>query len=186
MGWALAALMLGLLALPGCGRNESQRQPQPQPTITSPESLELGTAVAAAPGLASFAAALQAADFTRPLDSGAPYTLLAPTDAAIGRQQPAWRGLLAPANHDRLVDVLREHVVPGYLTPDKIETAISRNGGKPIVLKTAGEGSVTFARDGDALAFTSAAGMTAHLAGAPVRARNGVALPLDSVLVPLP
>lgn len=184
MGRALAALVLGLLALPGCGRDETQ--PQPQPTITSPESLELGTAVAAAPGLASFAAALQAADFTKPLDSGAPYTLLAPTDAAIARQQPVWRGLFAPANHDRLVDVLREHVIPGYLTPGKIEAAIVRNGGKPIVLKTAGEGSVTFARDGDGLAFTSSAGVTAHLAGEPVRASNGAALPLDAVLVRLP
>lgn len=182
MGRALTAVMLGLMALPGCGRNETQ----PQPTVTSPESLELGTAVAAAPGLASFAAALQAADFTKPLDSGAPYTLLAPTDAAIARQQPAWRDLLAPANHDRLGDVLREHVIPGYMTPREIETAIARNGGKPIVLKTAGEGSVTFARNGDGLAFTSTAGMTAHLAGEPVRASNGAALPLDSVLVRLP
>jgi hypothetical protein len=76
--------------------------------------------------------------------------------------------------------------VGGYLTPTSIQTSIDANHGKPLKLRTTGDGEVTFSRKGKTLTVTSSDGIVATLAGTPILAGNGAALPIDTMLKKLP
>ena len=98
--------------------------------------------------------------------------------AALGETGEA---LTEPDQRAAMAAILRDHIVPGYLTPADIEAAIEAQGGT-VQAETMGEQTVRFTRDGDGVRVTSEDGSTAMIAGEALRASNGVAIPLDGVL----
>lgn len=61
-----------------------------------------------------FLSALEQAGLVHELRAAGPFTLLAPTDAAISRlPAQTWRDLLRPGNEELLYDILTYHVIPG-------------------------------------------------------------------------
>jgi uncharacterized surface protein with fasciclin (FAS1) repeats len=180
---ALAAAML--VQVSACDR----AGPEAEPSAAAEKGGELptlGSVVASAPSLSTFATALKDAELDKALDGAAPYTVLAPTNAAFASLGPAAAELKKPERREAVADMIREHVIPGYLTPDEIETSMARQGGKPVTMRTAGEGQVTFAKHGDGLTITGSNGREARIAGATLRAGNGAAIPIDTVLQTLP
>jgi uncharacterized surface protein with fasciclin (FAS1) repeats len=77
--------------------------------------------------------------------------------------------------------VLRDHIVPGYLTPDDIGTAIDAQGGR-VKVQTMGDHKLTFTREGKGYRVAAEDGSSAMIAGNATTASNGVAIPVDGVL----
>ena len=118
-------------------------------------------------------------------DGPGSYTLLAPTDTAFAALGEQGSELTQESQRAVLIAVLRDHIVPGHLTPEAIKTAISDAGGS-VKMRTLGQGTVTFALDGNQISVTGPDGETAPVSGEAVAASNGVIIPLGGVLVKLP
>lgn len=111
------------------------------------------------------------------------YTLLAPTDDAFAKLGDVETDLLSDEQRPLLVGVLRNHLLPGHITPEAIAEAIKAKGG-PVTMTTLGGGKLTFTQDGEQLSATLADGTSANIAGTSVSTSNGVLIPLDAVLAP--
>lgn len=111
-------------------------------------------------------------------DGNAPYTIFAPTDEAFAALDIPLDGEEAQAAR---VAILREHIVPGFLTREDIVGAIESGGGS-VEMQTMGSNTLTFSGDGDTLLITSSDGTEARVAGAGLSGINGSVFPLDGVL----
>lgn len=140
----------------------------------------LAAALADGDDTGAMSEALQETGLAQIFDGSAAYTVLAPSDASID----AIAGLGDMPEVDRnavLAAILREHVLPGALTPEDIENAIEVQDGQ-VSIQTMGDGMMRFAMQGDRLTVTDDNGRTATVSGAPVLASNGVVIPIDVVL----
>lgn len=129
----------------------------------------------------TLAGAVKAAGLTETLSGAQPYTLFAPTEAAFGKVPGGSGALLAPEAKGELVALLTGHIVPGVVTAADLGKAIDRGKGKA-QLATVGGSSLSFARDGDSVVVTDAAGGRALIGGGERLASNGVVHSVDGVL----
>lgn len=130
----------------------------------------------------TLANAVKAAGLAETLSGAQPYTLFAPTEAAFGKLPPGTaNGLLAPEAKGQLVALLTGHIVPGVVTADDLGRAVERGKGKA-QLATVGGANLSFARDGDSIVVTDAAGGRALVSGEERLASNGVVHSVDGVL----
>ena len=79
--------------------------------------------------------------------------------------------------------LLRDHLLPGHLTPESIGEAIDRKGG-PVTMATLGETDVIFSREGDGIKAELEDGGSANFAGTATATNNGVVIPISQVLMP--
>ncbi|WP_390550185.1 fasciclin domain-containing protein [Qipengyuania sp. MTN3-11] len=117
------------------------------------------------------------------MDGSGIYTLLAPEDAAFEALGARGDLLLEEGQRPMLVGVLREHILPGHVTPEAIATAIEQQDGA-VEMTTYGGGTVTFSREEEAITITDSSGASARFAGPALAASNGTVIPIDTVLVP--
>ena len=114
--------------------------------------------------------AVQAAGLTTTLETGGPFTVFAPTDAAFAAIPPATLNALI-ANQAQLQAVLTYHVVPGEVTAAQAAGLTSA----PTV-------------NGKALAITNTGGVLrvggARVVTTDIRASNGIIHVIDAVLIP--
>lgn len=180
---ALCAAALATLPLvAACG--ETKQEAEAGLTKTKEESAStLAGALNSENGMDKLQDALSKSELTTVFDGPASYTLLAPNDAAFTALGEEGSALLAEDQRPVLVGVLRNHILPGHVTPEIIAEAIKSKGGE-VTMTTLGDGKVTFAKDGDAITATLADGSTARFTGEPIATGNGVVIPLDAVLVP--
>lgn len=120
----------------------------------------------------TLAAALKAAGLVEALQGEGPFTVFAPTDAAFAAL-PAGTldSLLRPENKQKLVAILKLHVVPGRVFSDaaaKGATVKALSGGE---LRTRSEGGKVLVNG-------------ARVLSADIDAANGVIHVIDSVLLP--
>ncbi len=175
-----AALLMGLSAC-GSGSEETTTAPAAK-TVDS----TLATALSDAPGMTTVATALKSTGLSNVFDGGAAYTILAPDDDAFGALGTAGADLQKPENGAAMAAILRDHILPGYLTVADIDAALKAAGGKPVKMKTMGDTEVSFLREGDALVVSTPDGARAKVDGEGLGASNGVVIPLDAVLRKLP
>lgn len=166
---------LALLAVPACSTEEQDQ--------TAAEAVDgtLADAISGAGDLSAVASALGDTGLAQVFDGAGSYTLFAPTDEAFEALGETGEALRGPDQRAVMAAVLRDHIVPGYLTPDDIETAIEAQGGS-VEAETMGDHTLTFTRAGDHIRVTSENGANAMLGGTALKASNGVAIPLDGVL----
>ena len=145
----------------------------------------VATMMAGNDGLSIASEALSQTGLSTMLDGPSSYTVIAPVDAAFETVEGADALLDDETQAPLLAGMLREHIIPGALTPETIRTAIEQKGG-PVEMRTLGSGTLTFEEDGDNIVMTSAGGVTARLASAAMVASNGVLFPVDGVLAELP
>lgn len=127
--------------------------------------------------------AIEVAELGSVFDGPASYTLLAPDDEAFTKLGDRQQALMDEAQRPMLVALLRNHILPGHLTPESVEKAIAQKRG-PVTMTTLGGETVRFEQDGKNVTVTSGSGSKALFAGTSVQANNGVIIPIDTVLLP--
>jgi uncharacterized surface protein with fasciclin (FAS1) repeats len=175
-----AAMAAAMLTLSACA-DEAEDGQAGQAAEAEPSGETLAEAVSDAEGLTTVAEALRDVGLTQVFDGAGSYTILAPNDDAFAALGETREALTEPDQRAAIAAVLRDHIVPGYLTPADIEAAIDAQGGA-VQAESMGEQTLRFTRDGEGIRVTSEDGSTAMIAGEALRARNGVAIPVDGVL----
>lgn len=145
----------------------------------------LAEAIDATPEMSTVTAALDGTGLKGVFEGTASYTFLAPTDDAFAALGESGKQLTGDGQQALLAAILREHLVPGTLTPDAIRDAINQAGGS-VTMRTLGSGTVSFAERDGKLVVTGPDGRKAQMAGAATAASNGMLIPLDGFLVALP
>ncbi len=129
------------------------------------------TAVAAGK-FKTLAAALKAADLVEALKGKGPFTVFAPTDEAFAKlPKETLESLLKPENKEKLVAILKYHVVSGKVTSEhlvKLPDAKTLQGTSAKIVVKDGNVSVD----------------AANVTKADIEASNGVIHVIDTVIVP--
>ncbi|WP_305098195.1 fasciclin domain-containing protein [Croceibacterium aestuarii] len=173
---ALAAL--SLFALGACN-SADKSQPEEPERITASDTL--AGAISADSSLSTVSEALGETGLAQVFDGAGSYTLLAPNNAAFDALGEIGDDLRNPARKAVLAAILRDHILPGYMTPKDIASAIDAKGGS-VDVETMGNHTLTFSKSGDTIAVTGEDGAQAEIAGEALTANNGVAIPLNAVL----
>lgn len=173
---ALAAV--ALVSLSACSKDEAAETEQ---ASAEPTDETLATAISDADELSVVASALGDSGLAQVFDGAGSYTIFAPSDAAFEALGETGTALREPGQRAAMAAVLRDHIVPGYLTPTDIEAAIEAQGGS-VKVETMGDHALTFSRADSGIRVTSEDGSNAMLTGDALKARNGVAIGLDGVL----
>jgi uncharacterized surface protein with fasciclin (FAS1) repeats len=174
----LAAAAATALTLTACS-DDSADDASPTAEVSSKT---LAAVVMDAGDLKVVAGALGDAGLAPVFDSAASYTIFTPQDAAFEALGEPGEELQQDAQRPALVAVLRDHIVPGYLTPEDISNAIDAAEDGKVQLRSMGGPVLTFTTAGDLITVTNEDGSSAKFAGDALRASNGVAIPIDAVL----
>jgi uncharacterized surface protein with fasciclin (FAS1) repeats len=171
----------GALMLPACSGDSDD-----DAGMAEVSNETLASVVDDADGLTLVSDVLGEAGLAQVFDGAAAYTLFAPQDAAFDALGEAGDDLRSPEQRAAMVAILRDHIVPGYLTPQDIGNAIELADDGSVEMRTMGNHTLTFTSDDDAIVVTAQDGASARFSGNALRASNGVAIPLDAVLKRVP
>lgn len=174
--WLGAALVPLALATAACGSGEDA-----EPALLATHGETLYQAIARHRDLGVVSEALSIAQLNEVFDGAGSYTVLAPNDAAFDALGTTGAQLLTVEERPLLIGLLREHVLPGHVTPEAILAAIETGGGNA-GMTTLGTGTVRFTLDEETIVATHSNGTSARFAGEAVESGNGVAIPIDAVL----
>lgn len=175
-------VLAAALPLAACDKGEATATGTASATTAATSKQTLLSALGTG-DLGTFKQAIETAQLGSLFEGPASYTVLAPTDDAFAALGDQGNALLQPDQRALLVAVLRYHLLPGHLDTAAIEKALAAKNG-PVTMTTLGEGTVTFAKDGDGIVVTGSDGGKARLVTSATQASNGVVLPIDSVLLP--
>ncbi|OBX19112.1 hypothetical protein A9995_08190 [Erythrobacter sp. QSSC1-22B] len=174
--WLGAALVPLVLATAACG---SPEESEPARLTTDGETLY--QSIARLQDLGTTSEALLVAQLSEVFDGAGSYTVLAPTDPAFEALGENAERLLTLEERPLLAGLLRDHVLPGHVTPIAIRAAIEHGGGSA-AMTTLGGGAITFQLDGETIVATHSNGAVARFVGEAVESSNGVVAPIDAVL----
>jgi len=176
---AVLGAIAGAMLLGACSDTASDD------AAAEPSSDTLAAVVSQADDLSVVSATLKDAGLSQVFDGVAAYTLLAPRDSAFASLGAAGEALRSAEQRPAMVAVLRDHIVPGYLTPADIAKAIEADGDGKVAMRTMAGHTLTFASDGGTVTATGEDGATVRFAGDALLAGNGVAIPVDGLAVDL-
>ena len=172
--WALAPLVtpLAALALAACGEREAEAPAGAPPAVdeTLAQIVDRGD-------LSTLAGVIEKAGLGTVLEGVGPYTVLAPVNAAFTGDVAEQADAAAAAA------MIRAHILPGAVTRADIGKALDADADGKVEMRTMDDGLVTFSRDGTTIVATGPGGATARLTGEETAATNGVAQPIDGLLV---
>lgn len=171
------ALALAAIPLASCEKVEEDRTEAAGGEVHR----TLASAIASAPELSVVSDALSDSGLAGVFDGPGSYTVLAPQDDAFRQLGDGEQSIASPEAKPVLVAVLRDHILPGHLTPAAIREAVAAQGG-PVRMRTLGEGNVSFSLDGETIRVESDEGMRASVEGAALTASNGMVIPIDGLL----
>ncbi len=171
--WAFAPLVapLAALALAACGERETEG-PAGAPAAVD----ETLAQVVDGGDLSTLEGVIEKAGLGTVLEGVGPYTVLAPVNAAF-------TGDVAEQADAAAAAMIRAHILPGAVTRADIGKALDADADGKVEMRTMDDGLVTFSRDGTTIVATGPGGATARLTGEETAATNGVAQPIDGLLV---
>lgn len=134
-------------------------------------SKDIVAVAAGAENFKTLVAAIKAAGLTEVLQGKGPFTVFAPTDEAFAKlPEGTVENLLKPENREKLVSILKYHVIPGKVTAADVRTMqVKTAQGQKVQLKVSDSG-VTVA--------------DARVIKTDVMAENGVIHVIDKVILP--
>lgn len=168
--WAVAPL--AALALAACGEREAEA-PAGAPAAVD----ETLAQVVDGGDLSTLDGVIEKAGLGTVLEGVGPYTVLAPVNAAFTGD------LAEQADAAAAAAMIRAHILPGAVTRADIAKALDADADGKVEMRTMDDGLVTFSRDGTTIVATGPGGATARLTGEETAATNGVAQPIDGLLV---
>ena len=166
----VAALAVSLTLTPrllagDCAANKSAS------VSTCAAGKDLVAVAASADNFKTLVAAVKAAGLVETLQGPGPFTVFAPTDAAFAKLPAGTvEDLLKPENREKLVAILKYHVVPGRVMAADVKT---------MKAKTAGGKSLSIEVEAGGVRVDNA-----KVVKADVLAENGVIHVVDSVILP--
>ena len=139
--------------------------------VMMPATKDLISTAVGAGKFNTLATALKAAGLVDALSGPGPFTVFAPTDEAFAKlPKGTLENLLKPENREKLISILKHHVVSGRVYADQIKTgSVATLLGKPLSLEVLEKG----VRVGGA-----------SVAQADIETTNGVIHVIDSVILP--
>lgn len=176
--------LIVLLSLAGCsaGEGENGTAAAPSNQAAPAEGSSDQTLAAVLATEPRFIALVRAAGMTPVLEGREPYTILAPTGAALDALPPGTlERLQQPAARPELTALLRRHILPGTIARADLERAL-QGGGASVQLASMAGDPLTVSRDGEAVRIGDGASGGARLVGEEARARNGIVHRIDTVL----
>ncbi|WP_161595921.1 fasciclin domain-containing protein [Flavisphingopyxis soli] len=184
---ALALPILGLaavaLSLGGCKKVPNEPGSTTAAAGSEASADTLTTVLADDSSLSGTKALFASADLAATLDGRGPYTVFAPSNAALdGVPDDVLATLKSAEAKPQLTSLLTGHIVPGTVTTADIAKAIEAGGGSA-ELKTMAGDVLTFAKQGDAITVTAPGGASATIGSASHQASNGVVHVIDGVLI---
>ncbi|MEC8799383.1 MAG: fasciclin domain-containing protein [Planctomycetota bacterium] len=127
---------------------------------------------AGAEDFSTLVAAVKAADLVDVLSSKGPFTVFAPTNEAFAKlTEGTFESLLKPENKEKIIAVLKYHVVPGKVMAKDVVKVDSA--------KTAQGSSVTVTVEGKTVKVDNATVVKTD-----IEASNGVIHVIDTVIIP--
>ena len=159
--WMSALSALALIVTLGCAT-----------PVMAEKKADIVDTAAAAGQFNTLVAAVKAAGLVEALKSEGPFTVFAPTDAAFAKLPAGTvESLLKPENKEKLVAILKYHVVPGKVTASDVTklTQAKTLQGQMITIKTADGGVMV---DNASVVKTD------------IHTSNGVIHVIDSVIMP--
>ncbi|MCM8730310.1 fasciclin domain-containing protein [Hephaestia sp. GCM10023244] len=187
-----ALLPLGLvLVLAGCAAGPvapvAPSAPPANPQVGGVAMIETWSTLdnaRAAPPLATFARAIDAAGLADALAAPGPVTVFAPTDAAFGRLAPGTlAALLLPENRAALAKLVNYHVVPGRLTVADLKARIAAGGGTTSLTTAEGE-PLTLSLVGTTIALTDVGGNKSYVETGDIRDTSGMMHVVNGLMIP--
>lgn len=179
---AVTGCCLLSVAVAGCDNNETATVKNTAAAGAEQEA-DLAALLGGASGLSTASALFKSAGLDRTLEGRDSYTVFAPTDAAFAALPEDQRTLLeSEEGRPQLVALLRQHIAPGYVTPEDLKQALARKSGSA-ELASMGAAPIALRIDGDTILIGG--GETApRLTGEPLRGRNGVIYTIDRLIPP--
>ena len=160
----IALMLLALVAIPFASTMAEEKAEKKTNTIVD--------VAVGAEGFKTLVAAVKAADLVGVLSSEGPFTVFAPTDEAFAKlPEGTLKSLLLPENKEKLIAILKYHVVPGkVMAADvvKLKDAATAQGSKVTI--TVKDGTVMVDK--------------ATVVKTDIEASNGVIHVIDSVILP--
>ncbi|GAM04932.1 fasciclin domain-containing protein [Novosphingobium sp. MBES04] len=170
------------LALAGCSGETPASDETGAAVLAEPASDPVPELLDDTDGMETVADALDDTGLAGIFEGNASYTLLAPDDASFAALGEAGKALMEGEDEAAMAALLKQHLLPGYLTPRDIEGAIGRSDeGSVTITSLAGE-DLTFRRNGDAITVTSADGAEATFKGEALAGGASVAIPVSGLL----
>ncbi|MED5546261.1 MAG: fasciclin domain-containing protein [Pseudomonadota bacterium] len=170
------------LALAGCSGETPASDETGAAVLAEPTSDPVPELLDDTDGMETVADALDDTGLAGIFEGNASYTLLAPDDASFAALGEGGKALMEGEDQAAMAALLKQHLLPGYLTPRDIEGAIGRSDeGSVTITSLAGE-DLTFRRNGDAITVTSADGAEATFKGEALAGGASVAIPVSGLL----
>lgn len=175
--WACVAL--AGLGLAGCG-GETQNG-QGNAGVSSPQAANDLKALEKVDELSTTVGFLKAANLEKLLSGPGSYTLFAPTNGAFAALPEDQRKQLESSEgRPQLVALLRQHMVPGYVTPGDFSSALARSGPR-MELASLGAGPIMVRKQGDAILLGGSEG-AAQIVGTGLSVGNSIVYKIDRIL----
>lgn len=180
---AIIAFMPLTLTVTGCGSDTAPVEKTASGATISDDSL---TAILDGnDGLSAFKDIADNSELEAMLESGTPYTIFAPNDAALGKlPKDDLAALGTDAMKAQATELVRAHMVPGTVLQSDIENAV-KAGGKAVTMKSYGDTTLTFTREGDMIKITGDNGTSANLLAGGSGGKKGSVLVIDGLLLPV-
>ena len=180
---ALMTLAPVVLTMAGCGSDAEPVEKTASGATVSDDSLK--AILDGNDGLSAFKSITDNSELEAMLESGTPYTIFAPNNAALGKLPGD--GLAALGKDDmkaQATELVRAHMVPGTILQADIENAV-KAGGKAVTMKSFGDTTLTFTRDGDTIKIAGDNGTSATLVPGGSGGKKGSVLVIDGLLLPV-
>ena len=143
------------------------------PTTTEAEGDTIVAIASEDSTFSTLVAAIEAADLAEVLSSEGPYTVFAPTDEAFAAlPEGTVEDLLKPENKDKLVQILKYHVVPAKVLSTEIQPgAVETVEGEPLEISVDPDTNEVMVND-------------AKVVKTDIVGSNGVIHAIDTVIIP--
>jgi len=114
----------------------------PRAEAKNDEKFNIVDIISSDPSLSTLLQALETTDLIDFLSGSGPLTVFAPNDAAFAKLSPnTLEDLLKPENKEKLVEILKFHIVPGKINSSNLKTMkLKASNGKPLDIRVNGNG----------------------------------------------
>ncbi len=135
-------------------------------------------------GFSTFVEALKATGLDKALNEEGSFTIFAPINSAFETlPEGTLEKLLQPENKEKLIDILKYHIIPTRITKEDIIYTVNDRGGS-VPLKTLGGSLITASLKGGNVFLIDEMGNGGKLITTDLEASNGFVNTVDIVLKP--